>query len=156
MSSEESDSEDDVIIVKPLQWRNERVALYFHRLDEAEATKHSKKMSQVFRDDKTSTAFKLMLSPPTAGDLYQQKAPSFLYGQLGTERNSWITSNKKSTLGMVTKVNAHSQGKKTHLTIMITVMQLETGMHDCLRNNIYCCGLSVYIYTYIEAKATYY
>ena len=38
MSSEESDSEDeDVIIVKPLQWRNERVALYFHRLDEAGA-----------------------------------------------------------------------------------------------------------------------
>ena len=36
MSSEESDSGDeDVIIVKPLQWRHERVALIFHRLDDA-------------------------------------------------------------------------------------------------------------------------
>ena len=35
MSSEESDSGDeDVIIVKPLQWRHERVALIF-RLDDA-------------------------------------------------------------------------------------------------------------------------
>ena len=41
--------------------------------EDAEAMKHSKKMSKVFREDKTSTAFDLMLSPRTAGDLYQQK-----------------------------------------------------------------------------------
>ena len=36
MSSEESDSHDeDLIIVKPLQWRHDRVGLFFHRLDQA-------------------------------------------------------------------------------------------------------------------------
>lgn len=33
MSSEES-GEDDVMIVKPLQWRAEKVARFFHQLDE--------------------------------------------------------------------------------------------------------------------------
>ena len=41
--------------------------------EDAEAMKHSKKMSRVFRKDKTSRAFDLMLSPRTAGDLSQQK-----------------------------------------------------------------------------------
>ena len=36
MSSEESDSHDeDLHIVKPLQWRHDRVGLFYHCLDQA-------------------------------------------------------------------------------------------------------------------------
>ena len=81
-----------------------------------------------------------------------------LVGQLGTERNSWI---RKSTWGTGYKGKCTFSRKKIkncHVTIIIkTVVQLEIGMYNCLRNNdIYYCGLSVYIHTCIKTKATYY
>ena len=34
MSSEESDGEDDIIVIKPLSWPKDRVTRFFHQLDE--------------------------------------------------------------------------------------------------------------------------
>ena len=34
MSSEESDGDDDVIVLKPLPWRSDKVTRFFYRLDE--------------------------------------------------------------------------------------------------------------------------
>lgn len=69
MSSEESDSEDeDFIIVKPLQLHHERVALFFHRLDDAGI---ESKTTQAKRQQKqrTKSSVPSLRSKPLASGL---------------------------------------------------------------------------------------
>ena len=69
MSSEESDSEDeDVIIVKPLQWRHERVALFFHCLDDAGVESKTTQAKQQ-RKQRTKSSVPSLRPKPLASSL---------------------------------------------------------------------------------------
>ena len=55
-----------------------------------------------------------------------------MWGQLETERNSWITSIEKLPWGTgYMKVNVHARGRNCH----VAIVRVESGMCDCLRNN---------------------
>ena len=67
MSSEESDGDDECIIVKRLKWREEKVTSFFHKLDEACQGKKTPQATRQRRNRIISTTYSERASPKQLG-----------------------------------------------------------------------------------------
>ena len=68
MSSEESDGENDLITVKPVSWRTERLCTFLHRLDSKVDTAKSSQAKRQRKQQIESSEFSHRVKPAALPD----------------------------------------------------------------------------------------